>query len=293
MNPEIYHEPVMLHEVEEYLIVSGAGTYVDCTCGGGGHSAYLLAKYPAINIVAVDWDEAAIDELRRKLGGFSERVRIIRDNFGNIKHFLQDEGVGAVDGVLADLGLSSRQLEDKSRGFSFLSPGLDMRMDARLEENAMDLVNRMSEDDLSDICFRLGEERFSRRISRRIAQERAKKGIASRVELAEIVERAIGRRGKIHPATRVFQALRIAVNHELDNLLSLLESLPSVLRPGGRAVVLSYHSLEDRMVKQSFKKYSQENVYKLLTKKIVLPSPEEAKINPRSRSAKLRAVERL
>lgn len=291
--PAPYHLPVMVKEVEKYLIHNPAGTYVDGTLGGGGHAAYLLEARPGIRIIGLDWDEEAIAEAGGKLARFGGRARIVRENFRNIAPALGGIGQEKVDGVLVDLGVSSRQFDEKNRGFSFQSPVLDMRMDKRLPGTAEDLLNTLDEQALADIFYTLGEERSSRQIARRIVDERKKGRITSGAALASLIERVSRGRGKIHPATRVFQALRIAVNRELENLEIFLDSLPGVLSPGGRAVVLSYHSLEDRIVKRDFKKKADSGEYRVLTKKVVFAADEETRSNPRSRSAKLRCAERI
>lgn len=293
MIAEYFHKPVMPKEVEEYLITSQSGVYVDCTLGGGGHSGWLLKKHPGINIIGIDWDKDAIKEAESSLSLFKSRVRIFRENFRDIRKLLDNIGIKSVNGVILDLGVSSKQLNEKDRGFNFQSPVLDMRMDDRIEKRAFDIINSLSEEELSEILFKFGEERFSRQISRAIVRERKTKQIDSGQALSSLVEKIKKRHGKTHPATTVFQAIRIAVNRELENLTLVLDELPYILKAGARAVVLSYHSIEDRIVKQNFRKFSKEGDYNLLTKKVVFPSLEEIRTNPRSRSAKLRSVERL
>ena len=197
------------------------------------------------------------------------------------------------NGILADLGVSSKQFDDMTRGFSFKSESLDMRMDVREEENALDLINSLAENELADIFYQYGEERRSRQISAVICAHRRKEKITSGVMLASLVEKAKRKTGRIHPATNVFQALRIYVNRELENLEKLLAALDKGLLSGGRAVILTYHSLEDRIAKRAFRSYKDEGKFKLLNKKVVVASREEIKRNPRARSAKLRAVERI
>ncbi|MCX5778367.1 MAG: 16S rRNA (cytosine(1402)-N(4))-methyltransferase RsmH [Elusimicrobia bacterium] len=288
-----YHIPVMAETAAEFLVGNPAGTCVDCTLGGGGHTAYLLERYPLLHIIGIDCDAQAIAVAGERLAVFGDRVRLVRDNFKNIRTVINDCGLTTVDGVLADLGVSSRQFDDKLRGFSFESPILDMRMDDRDGSGAMDLVNTTEEGALADILYRYGDERRSRQIARRIVESRRIQRITSGAELADIVASAKRRTGRTHPATTVFQALRIAVNGEMDNLRSLLDAIPLVVNTGGRAVVISYHSLEDRMVKQSFRslRLREEGGAVLLTKKPREASDEEISVNPRSRSAKLRAIQ--
>jgi 16S rRNA (cytosine1402-N4)-methyltransferase len=290
---DVYHVPVMAAAAAEFLVGDPSGVYVDCTLGGGGHSSYLLERYPQLNVVGIDCDAQAIGVAADRLAVFGGRVRLVRDNFRNIRSIIEACGLRSVDGVLADLGVSSRQLDDKLRGFSFESPVLDMRMDDRDGSNAMDMVNTADEVALADILYRYGDERRSRQIARRIVEARRAHRITSGGELADIVASAKRRTGRTHPATTVFQALRIAVNGELENLRQLLADIPAVLHPGGRAVIISYHSLEDRMVKHSFRglRLREEGGAVLLTKKPREASDEETAANPRSRSAKLRAVQ--
>ena len=283
----------MAAEVESYLINDKDGTYVDCTLGGGGHSFRLLEKHQSIKILGLDWDEAALEEGKKSLSQFEERVTIVRENFANLGAVLNSLSLKEVSGILLDLGVSSKQLDDATRGFSFRSSTLDMRMDTRLKQDAKDLVNRLDKEELEDIFFKLGEERFSRPISRAIVEARKKRPINSAQELSEIISGVKKPYSKIHPATKVFMALRLKLNDELQNLTGLIESSGHLLSKGGRIVVLSYHSLEDRIVKNGFKQKASEGVFKILTKKVVFPDREETRQNPRSRSAKLRAAERM
>lgn len=293
MNNASYHTPVMLEETARYLIGNESGKYVDCTIGGGGHSSYLLNKYPGIQIIGFDRDEAAVEEAEKNLANYTGRFQIFRENFGRIREVLETIGVKSVDGVLADLGVSSRQLDDPDKGFSFRSDNLDMRMDSRLEKSAEDIVNTFDAGSLAEIFLKYGEERFADRISRKIVEERNKSRITSGKQLAEIVEKVKRRDGPAHPSTKIFQALRIAVNAELDNLSLLLEELPHLLNPGGRAVIISYHSLEDRLVKNSFRDNYRGHTYGFITKKVVMPARDELRKNGRARSAKLRAAEKI
>jgi 16S rRNA (cytosine1402-N4)-methyltransferase len=293
MLTESYHLPVMPGEVEQYLITDEGGRYVDCTLGGGGHSRYLLERHDRIEVIGLDWDEDALGRAGEVLAPFKLRFRSFRENFRNMKAVIEKNGLGPVQGVLADLGVSSWQLDNRERGFSFESSQLDMRMDRRLASQAEDLINSLTADELADIFYQYGEERLSRPIARAIVNERAKARITTGMALADIVSRIKRRTGKTHPATLVFQGLRIAVNREMENLQQFLDEVPQVLAPGGRVVVLSYHSLEDRQVKNSFRSKGAEGRYRVLTKKVVFPSETETKNNPRSRSARLRAAERI
>ena len=226
---------------------------------------------------------------------FGSRIDLVQGRFGNLKAILADRGIAKVSGVLFDLGVSSPQLSDASRGFSFQTDGpLDMRMDQSSGVTAADIVNSMKEVDLADMIFQFGEERYSRRIARAIHRARADRPIRTTMELVSIIERAVPsryRRGRIHPATRTFQAIRIAVNQELEHLESALRDAANVLAPGGRLCVISFHSLEDRIVKRTFRSLS-DGPLRVLTKKPQLPTEEEANRNPRARSAKLRVAER-
>ena len=286
----VYHVPVMLKEVEKYLVNNLSGTYVDGTIGGGGHSRYLLEKYPEIKIIGLDRDIDALSKSKKELEIFKERITFAKSNFKDFTEVLDSLQIKSISGILLDLGVSSHQIDDIERGFSFLSTCLDMRMDKEQNKSALDVLKLCTQEELSDIFYKYGEERFSRKISRRIKENIS--SINSAKDLADIVGGAKRREGKIHPATKVFQALRISVNDELINITEALNKIPGCLEKGGRAVVLSYHSLEDRIVKNNFRDLYKTGVYNLLTKKIVTPDFEEVKINPRSRSAKLRAAEK-
>lgn len=273
---------------------------VDCTLGGGGHAeAILNAIGPGGRFIGIDRDEAAILKARERLGVLADRVRLVQERFEHLGSILESETIRGVDGILMDLGVSSLQLMDPDRGFSFQKDGpLDMRMDRREGRTAAELVHSLSEEDLSRILFEYGEERWARRIARGLVLARRKAPIATTRRLAELILRSVpgpARRGRIHPATRTFQALRIAVNRELEGLSGVLESAAEVLNPGGRLCVISFHSLEDRIVKQAFRSLSENGpgVFRRVTKKPIRPGPEEVGQNPRSRSAKLRVLERV
>jgi len=305
------HAPVMLREVVEILQPKAHRKYLDGTLGGGGHAEELLERSsPDGLVLGLDWDDDAIAAAQDRLRRFSDRLITRRANFLHAKEILKEVDWDEVDGFLLDLGLSSHQIESRERGFSFHAEArLDMRMDRRQSLGAYHVVNTFPVPELERILRQYGEEAAARRIARAIDRERGQKKIETTGELAELVARVVGRRqGRIHPATRTFQALRIAVNRELENLEGLLEDGYGLLSSKGRMVVISFHSLEDRLVKEAFRKWSKSCLCpprspvcrcgwsqkaKLLTPKPLLPSPEEVKLNPRARSAKLRAVEKV
>src|SRR6516164_3898954 len=292
-GPAPRHVSVLPAEVLKYLAPAPGQTLVDATVGGGGHSRLLAERLgPAGRVIGLEQDPAMLDLARPRLEGLP--VTLVRSNFGRLPEVLDELGVGAVDGVLADLGVSSDQLDVPERGLSFQQPGpLDMRLDPTQGEPASALLRRLNERDLADLIYHFGEERFSRRIARRIVEARRTRPLETTEELAELVRRCVprpkGKRPAIDPATRTFQALRIAVNDELGALDRLLEQLPRCLRPGGRAVLISFHSLEDRRVKTAFR---DRSLWEALTKKPVQATEEEMQANPRARSAKLRAARR-
>ena len=275
-------------------VVSG-GVYMDGTLGLGGHTREILERSaPAGRVVAFEWDEQAIEESRKNIAEFESRLTIIRRNFAEIDVGLAEAGYVQVDGILIDVGLSSLQLDIGERGFSFQKDEpLDMRMDQRREKTAETILNSASEKELADIFFYYGEEKQSRRIAARVIDERKQGGVRTSGQLAELVARAIPRRfhpPRIHVATRVFQALRIAVNEELSNLSMILDKAADHLVAGGRFCVISFHSLEDRIVK---KKFAASDRLAVITKKPIMPSDSEVNANRRSRSARLRVAERL
>jgi 16S rRNA (cytosine1402-N4)-methyltransferase len=282
------HIPVFAREVLDGLAPRPGGKYIDGTVGAGGHAAKILqASSPDGQLLGLDGDPEALEIARATLVGFGERAILVRANFNELHSIAAARGFVPAQGVLLDLGLSSMQLTNPARGFSFAGETLDMRMNPATETTAADLVNGLDEAELADLIYRFGEEHFSRRIARRIVEARP---IHSAQELASLIERAVGRRGKIHPATKTFQALRIAVNHELENLERVLPQLGQVVEPGGRAVIITFHSLEDRIVKRFFR---DDLGWQNLTKHPVKPTREEVKANPRARSAKLRVAERV
>jgi 16S rRNA (cytosine1402-N4)-methyltransferase len=291
------HDAVLPAEVIHYFSQL-VGTVVDCTIGLGGHSELLLFNTEKITIIGLDLDEGNLDRARGRLSDFGERVRLVRANFAALDDVLCQLGIPRVAGILADLGASSNQIADPVRGLSFGADGpLDMRLDRSGKTTAADLVNTLSESELSDLLYFQSQERHSRRIAKRICQARRQGRINSTVTLARLVASAVGENpdshaGRIHPATRTFMALRMAVNQELQSLERLLAAAPRVLAPGGRIGVISFHSGEDRLVKEDFKARSAAGDYRVLTKKPVTPGDEERNSNPRSRSAKFRVAER-
>jgi len=281
------HRPVLPQEVLNWLDPQPGQTVVDATVGAGGHSHLIAERLgPGGRLVGLDRDASMLELARPSIADCL--VTLVHSNFEQLRNVLDGMKVDRVDAVLADLGFASDQMDRAERGFSFQVSGpLDMRLDPTERETAADLVGTLKETDLADIFWRYGEERFSRRIARRIVEARNREPITTTIQLAELVRRCVPRAGKIDPATRVFQALRIAVNDELGALERLLADLPKCLRPGGRAVVISFHSLEDRLVKHAFRNREQ---WEALTRKPVTASEEEMQSNPRSRSAKLRAA---
>jgi len=289
------HRSVLLEETLEFLNPQSGGIYVDGTLGLGGHSeAILKASAPHGRLIAFEWDRAAIVKSRERLAPFSDRLTIVRRNFSEIREGLSEVGVDRVDGILIDIGLSSLQLDRGERGFSFQrDEPLDMRMDDRRKVTAASILADCSEEELADIFYYYGEEKQARRIAARVAAERTQSPVATSKQLAELVARAVPRRfhpKKIHVATLVFQALRIAVNTELENLAEILSHGVPLLKPGARFCVISFHSLEDRMVKRKFRENPE---LKVVTKKPIMATLQEREKNPRSRSARLRVAERI
>jgi len=305
------HRPVLLAEVLDLLNVRQGGTYIDATLGGGGHALAILEGIGSRGfLLGIDRDREAVRRARRRLAAWHEQARLVRGNFGNVGNAAKAQHLDRVDGVLLDLGVSSDQLGNAERGFSFVADGpLDMRMDTSMGETAFDIVNAFSEEKLCAVLRSLGEEPRARQIARAIVRERSRQPITTTGQLAALVERAArGRRGRRHPATRTFQALRIAVNNELEELQQGLEQGVSLLRDGGRMAVIGFHSLEDRIVKRFFAAHvgkwtslqgggrewtGERPCVALVNRKPVTPSREEQVANPRARSAKLRVAERL
>jgi 16S rRNA (cytosine1402-N4)-methyltransferase len=282
----------MLDEVLEWLRVRADGTYVDGTLGAGGHSEAIAARLTSGRLISLDRDAQALELARARLKRFGERVTLVESPFSRIAEVVRELGTPPVDGVLADLGVSSMQLDQPERGFSFREAGpLDMRMHAGDEMTADEIVNRWPERELADLLYREADEHDSRRIARAIVRARP---IRDTAHLATIVAgaRKVWGRQRLHPATKTFLALRIAVNRELEELGQFLSRTPATLNLGGRVVILSYHSREDRMVKEAFRKHEREGTLRILTKHVIQPTEEEMQRNPRSRSAKLRCAER-
>jgi 16S rRNA (cytosine1402-N4)-methyltransferase len=306
---EFVHEPVLAKEVVEILRPGPGKLLADCTLGGGGHSLLFLER--GARVIGIDKDPRALAAARARLARFGEAFRAVRADFRDAKNVLHALGIGEVDGALADLGVSSPQLDEAERGFSFSRPGpLDMRMGTE-GETLHDLLRRIDERELARILREYGEEPFARPIARAVKRAVLREEALDTARLAEVVGEAIPRRAwprKIHPATRTFQALRIAVNDELGALAAWLDALPALLAPGGRAAVISFHSLEDRRVKERFRALTQactcppdlpvcacgaKASFAPVTRKVVVASEAEVAANPRARSAKLRAVEKL
>lgn len=287
-----HHLTVLRQETIDALAPRAHGVYVDVTLGGGGHTEAILEAHPEAQVIAFDRDPSAIAFARQRLARFGERVRYVPSRFSRLQEELTNLGVTEVDGLVADLGVSSPQLDEASRGMSFRKEGpLDMRMDPTDGETAADLIVRLTQDELADVIYTLGEERRSRRVARCIKQALDAGELASTTDLRRAIVRAVGPRrvGGIDPATRTFQALRLAVNRELEELAQLLSQSARILRPGGVAALISFHSLEDRLVKRAF---LDRELWERLVKKPIIATEAEQGENPRSRSAKLRIARR-
>lgn len=310
---EYTHLPVMVREVVKYLECMTGRTYLDCTLGGGGHALEILrASAPDGRVIGMDRDDEAIKAAAVLLAPYADRVKIIRENFKNLREVLSGIGVAKVDGVVMDLGVSSYQLDTPERGFSFrMEARLDMRMDRTDGCSAYDLVNGLGEAELEEIFRKYGEERFSARVARAVVRARQTRPVETTGELVSIILDAIPKKfhgRKTHPATKIFQALRIAVNDEMGSIRDGLKGAVESLSTGGRLVVISFHSLEDRLVKETMRGLSTGCICppriprcicgrtpsaRLVTRRVVTPSPDEIKRNPRARSAKLRAIEMI
>ncbi|MGC8720325.1 MAG: 16S rRNA (cytosine(1402)-N(4))-methyltransferase RsmH [Thermodesulforhabdaceae bacterium] len=312
---EILHKPVLLNEVVNLLLSCGGTAFLDGTVGSGGYAQAILERLGTEGLViGLDRDDAAIERTRSRLQHYvnSGRLRLYQENFERFPEVLQKEGLSQIDGAVLDLGVSTEQLMEAERGFSFMKDGpLDMRMDRRMKKTAADLVAELSEKDLADIFFRYGEERYARRIANAIVKARKTHPIKTTGDLVNIILSVLPekeRRSRIHPATRVFQALRIKLNRELEALDNFLDIILDYLRPGGVLCIVSFHSLEDRMVKERFRKWARactcppnlpvcrcggKSKVVILTRKAIKPSDEEIELNPKARSAKLRAVRLL
>lgn len=310
---EFHHVSVLLNECIENLNINPDGIYVDCTMGGAGHSKEIVKKLSEKGLfIGFDQDINAINTAKERLSEYSDRVKFVHSNFENIKEELEKLGIDGVDGVLADLGVSSHQLDEADRGFSYMQDApLDMRMDIRKDFSAYDVVNNYSEEELDKIIKEYGEENWSKRIAKFIVEARSEKAIETTGELVDIIKKAIPKKARIdgpHPAKRTFQAIRIEVNDELGVIKRLIDNTSQVMNKGGRICIITFHSLEDRIVKNEFKylatdcicppelpmcQCDKEKEVKVITRKPILPSKEEVEINPRSRSAKLRVAEKL
>ena len=306
------HISVLLEESVQNLDINKDGIYVDCTMGGGGHSELIVSKLsPQGRLVGIDRDTEALNASKKRLSSYNN-VDYIHNNFHNIKQVLDELNIKEVDGIIADLGVSSYQLDNKQRGFSYMEDArLDMRMDASSELDAYKVINTYSEEKLAEIIFKYGEEKFSRKIAKIIVERRKEKPVETTLELVEIIKKAIPekfRQKGSHPAKRTFQAIRIEVNSELEPLSDAIEDMFSCLKKGGRLSVITFHSLEDRIVKQKYNDLCKgctcppdfpicvcgnKPKGKLVTRKPVLPSDEECEYNKRSKSAKLRVIEKL
>ena len=308
------HRPVLLEETLKYLAPERGGLFVDCTVGLGGHSEAILNSSPDTRILGLDLDPSALEYSRQRLAPFGERFRAVQANFRQIETVLNEAGERDASGILVDLGVSSLQFDSPERGFSFrFDAPLDMRMDPTTGDTAADLLQQLPETEIARIIFEFGEERHSRRIARRIVERREQgQPVTTTAELAELVRAAVGgggrKRQQIHPATRTFQALRIAVNNELEGLSEFVETAIDLLRPDGRFVAISFHSLEDRIVKRTLRVLSghcecpprlpvcacgARKAVEVLTRRPVVPGDQEVDENPRARSSKLRACRKL
>ena len=310
---EFKHVSVLLHESIEGLNIKPQGIYVDCTLGGAGHSLEILRRLgPEGRLIGIDQDPAAINNAAVRLQSFAGQFRAVQSNFFQLKHVLDQLEIAGVDGVLFDLGVSSYQLDTPDRGFSYMHDAeLDMRMSPDITFSAKDLVNKLSEQELTDIIRKYGEEKWAKRIAAFIVAERARQPITTTSKLVEVIKAAVpaaARRDGPHPAKRTFQAIRIAVNHELDILNQTIKDAVEALKPGGRVSVITFHSLEDRIIKDTFKELAnpctcppafpvcacgKKAQVKIITNKPIEPSSEEVEANPRARSAKLRVAEKL
>jgi 16S rRNA (cytosine1402-N4)-methyltransferase len=290
------HTPVLVEEVMQWLEIKPDGIYVDATLGAGGHSAEIAKRLVSGShgrLISLDQDERALELARENLKPWKDRVTLVKSPFSKIAEVVHELGIPKVDGVLADLGVSSMQLDQSARGFSFREAGpLDMRMDAEGELTADEIVNQWSEKEIADLLYREADEHDSRRIAKAIVRARPLRDTAHLATTVAGARKQWGRQ-RLHPATKTFLALRIAVNREMEELGQFLSRTPATINPGGRWVVLSYHSREDRLVKHAFQEGEREGTLRVLTRHIIQPSEAEQANNPRSRSAKLRCAEIL
>lgn len=285
------HTPVLVTEFLSFFDGKTIKRFVDATVGFGGHATEILNAHPEITeLIGIDQDDEALTFAKEKLAPFADKVSLRKGNFRNLSQLV----TGSFDGIFVDLGVSSLQLDKSERGFSFMREGpLDMRMDRNQELTAYDIINTYSEQDIEKILFEYGEEPRAKKVAQTIVQARKRKPIETTLDLVKALEPLFPRRGKLHPMTLIFQGLRIAVNDELGAIESFLPQALSLLKPQGRLGVLAFHSLEDRIVKETFKTFAKEDRVELLTKKVVLATREESKRNPRSRSARLRFIEKV
>jgi 16S rRNA (cytosine1402-N4)-methyltransferase len=309
---EFSHLPVLPDEVIRFLDPADGKTYLDGTLGGGGHAALILEKAPKALLIGIDRDQAALAAAGARLAPHGEHIRLVHGDFADVAEHLSSLGIEALDGFILDLGVSSHQLDTRERGFSFQQEApLDMRMDTSGGETAANLVNKLPERELERILLEYGEERWAKRIASFIVKERAESLITTTLRLVDIIKGAVPKAKwdeRIHPATRTFQALRIAVNSELESLERGMRAALDLLKPGGRGVIISFHSLEDRIVKHIFREYAdgctcprqlpvcvcgKQPRVKILTGRPVTAPQIETEVNPRARSAKLRAIEKL
>jgi 16S rRNA (cytosine1402-N4)-methyltransferase len=287
------HTPVLVEEVLQWLEVKPDGIYVDATLGAGGHSAAIAQRLVSGRLISLDQDERALELARENLKPWKDRVTLVKSAFSRIAEVAHELGIPKVDGVLADLGVSSMQLDQSARGFSFREAGpLDMRMDAEGELTADEIVNQWSEKEIADLLYREADEHDSRRIAKAIVRARPLRDTAHLATTVAGARKQWGRQ-RLHPATKTFLALRIAVNREMEELGQFLSRTPATITPGGRLVVLTYHSREDRLVKHAFQQGEREGTLRVLTKHVIVPGEKELFENPRSRSAKLRCAERV
>jgi 16S rRNA (cytosine1402-N4)-methyltransferase len=287
------HTPVLVEEVLQWLEIKPDGIYVDATLGAGGHSAAIAQRLVSGRLISLDQDERALELARENLKPWKDRVTLVKSAFSRIAEVVHELGIPKVDGVLADLGVSSMQLDQSARGFSFREAGpLDMRMDAEGELSADEIVNQWSEKEIADLLYREADEHDSRRIAKAIVRARPLRDTAHLATTVAGARKQWGRQ-RLHPATKTFLALRIAVNREMEELGQFLSRTPATINPGGRWVVLSYHSREDRLVKRAFQEGERAGTLRVLTRHVIQPSEAEQANNPRSRSAKLRCAEIL
>ncbi|MFQ5797969.1 MAG: 16S rRNA (cytosine(1402)-N(4))-methyltransferase RsmH [Bacteroidota bacterium] len=309
-NQTTFHTPVLANAVLSYLVTDLKGVYVDATVGGGGHAKRILEKLERQGrLVGLDRDENALTSAQERLSKYGDRVRIVRANFAEVRTIVERLGIEKTCGILLDLGVSSYQVDEEGRGFSFQrNERIDMRMDRRQELNGWTVVNGYSQDLLADLLWQYGEEKHARRIAKSIVQRRQEKPLNSTRDLVDIVRSVVGGKHVQKSLARVFQAIRIEVNQELENLQKVLHDAVDILRVGGRIVVISYHSLEDRIVKEFFRAEAaasipsgtklvpdrpRQQLLRILTKRPIVPGRAEIRVNPRARSAKLRAAERI